>query len=284
MPSHDLIHRYGTWARSEGHADSTISDRLRILTRLDEELPYGADYASEDDLRDWLWRDRSGQTKTGRDWSVGTRETYHGAVAHFYHWAAEVIQELEFNPAADIPRPEPEERLPNPVTDEQLQAALDRACEPYLTWIKLAAYAGLRCIDIAQLHRERVTQQTVKVLASKGGAARIIPTHPIIWDALATLPPGPVTGHDRRQISMRSWVYFHRTLKLNGVRMHRFRHWFGTQVQRQYRDLLVTQQLLGHKNPKTTAGYALVVAEQKREAIDLLPVFAGVPLGELTVG
>lgn len=36
---------------------------------------------------------------------------------------------------------------------------------------------------------------------------------------------------------------------------HKLRHSFGTEVYRQSRDLRMTQQLLGHSSPGTTAGY-----------------------------
>jgi site-specific recombinase XerD len=75
---------------------------------------------------------------------------------------------------------------------------------------------------------------------------------------------------------MKGWTYFHRNLHMHGVRMHRFRHWFGTMIQRLYKDILVTQRLLGHASPATTAGYVLVAAEQTRAAVDLLPRFDAV--------
>lgn len=263
MPPLNLIDDYLAHLRSESCSDRTINDRRRILNVMHRDLPYGLYEACTDELKAWLWRDGL---------AMSSRETYYGAFNSFFGWA--VSQGiLDFDPASLISRPKPPQRLPNPVTDEQLAAALNRGGEPILTWTKLAAYAGLRCIDIEHLTRERITQQTISVVESKGGKARIIGTHPVIWEAVADLPQGPITDLDARQISMRAWVYFHRTLGMPGVRMHRFRHWFGTMIQRLYKDITVTQQLLGHANPGTTAGYVLVAAEQTRAAVDLLPTF-----------
>jgi len=36
---------------------------------------------------------------------------------------------------------------------------------------------------------------------------------------------------------------------------HRARHWFATEVYAQGHDIRVTQELLGHSDPSTTAGY-----------------------------
>lgn len=266
MPSLDLIEGYLAHLRSESRAQRTIEDRRRILTVMDQDLPVGLAEANTDELRAWLWRDGL---------AMSSRETYYGAFNSFFNWAfTEGI--LDWDPAALIKRPKPPQRLPNPVTDDQLADALAQSCEPILTWVKLAAYAGLRCIDIEHLHRERITERAIHIVQSKGGKARIVPTHPIIWESVEHLPPGPITDLDARQISMRAWVYFHRTLGMRGVRMHRFRHWFGTMIQRLYKDILVTQQLLGHANPATTAGYVLVAAEQTTAAVGLLPRFDAV--------
>lgn len=266
MAQLDLIGDYLAYLRSESCSDRTIDERRRVLTVMHRDLPFGLYEACTDELKAWLWRDGI---------SMSTRETYYGAFNSFYAWAvAQGI--LDFDPASLIKRPKPPQRLPSPVTDEQLAEALSRSGEPVLTWTKLAAYAGLRCLDIEHLHRERVTERAITVIESKGGKARIVPTHPVVWEAIRDLPPGPVTSLDARQISMRAWVYFHRTLGMRGVRMHRFRHWFGTMIQRQYKDILVTQQLLGHASPSTTAGYVLVAAEQTRAAVDLLPTFGAV--------
>lgn len=259
----DLIDGYAAHLRSESRSQRTIGDRRRILTVLDTDLPLGLDLACAEELKEWLWRD--GLT-------LSSRETYYGAIAGFYRWAysADI---LDFNPAELLTRPRPPKRLPRPVTDEQLADVLGRACEPYQLWVLLAAYAGLRCVDIARLRREHITQERLMVWRSKGDKPRSVPTHQSVWDAVNRMPQGPITDHDERHISIRAAVYFSRSLHLPGVTLHRFRHWFGTTVQKLYRDLRVTQELMGHADPASTAGYALVVDQQKTAAIGLLPSF-----------
>jgi len=260
----DLVDAYCAHLRSESFSKRTIFERGKILARLDRDLPYGIESTCEEELRSWLWRDGL---------SLSSRETYYGAFSDFYRWAA-ATQVFEFNPAANIKRPKPPQRLPRPVKDEELIYALTYAKEPYRLFIKFAAYAGHRCLDVSQQRREDITEETISVFESKGGKARVVPTHPIIWEAVKDLPRGPITDLNERQISMGVANYFSRTLGMPGVTMHRYRHWFGTMVQRLYKDLRVTQELLGHANPSTTAGYALVVAQDKQTAVSLLPSFS----------
>jgi site-specific recombinase XerD len=273
MSASDLIEGYLAYLRKESSADNTIDDRRRTLTVLDRDLPYGLEEVNIDELETWLWRDGL---------SAGSRETYYSAIAGFYRWA-QAAGYFDFDPTEYITRPKVEQRLPRPVTDDQLIEALERAREPYLTWVKLAAWAGMRCMDIANQPREETTEQVIVIRKSKGLKARAIPTHATIWEAVRDLPPGPLTHHCADYISVSTWNYFARTMKMPGVSLHRFRHWFGTMVQRKFKDLRVTQDLLGHRNPATTAGYAMVAAEQMRGAIDLLPTFdvarAVVPAG-----
>lgn len=263
MPT-DLIGSYVKYLRSESSSERTREEREKILGRLDRDLPFGIEGTCEDELRDWLWQD---------GWKLSTRETYYGAMNGFYKWA-EVKGHFPFNPMLNISRPQPPQRLPNPVTDEQLAEALERAREPFKLFTKLGAYAGCRCIDVSHLLRERITRHGVSIVESKGGKARVVPTHDVIWEAVADFPLGRLTDLDERQISMSTANYYGRTLRMPGVTLHRFRHWFGTMVQRLYKDLRVTQYLMGHSDPRTTAGYALVAAESTRAAIDLLPDFS----------
>lgn len=258
----------------------TIAARRRTLTVLDRELPNGL-YANADELRDWLHRERR---KGQGELSAGSRETYFGAMVGFFGWAC-TAGHLDYDPTTEMTWPKVEQRLPRPVSDAQLMDVLARAREPYLTWVKLAAWAGMRCLDIANQPREEITPDAIVIRKSKGLKARVIPTHEFIWEAVCDLPPGPLTQRRAEYISQSTANYFSRTMGLPGVSLHRFRHWFGTMVQRLYKDLRVTQDLLGHKDPRTTAGYALVAAEQFRGAIDLLPTFAvaraAVPAGRL---
>lgn len=265
----DLIEGYLAYLRSISASDDTIKARRRTLTVLDRELPYGLEEVAPEDLIAWLWRDGL---------SAGSRDTYYGCMAGFYRWAVSV-DHFDFDPTAEIPRPKVPRRLPRPVSDEQLVEVITRAGEPYRLWALLAAYAGLRCVEISRLHREDITERTITVRRGKGDKPRVVPTHPDIWSEVSELPAGPITDLDAHQVSIYFVLHVTRVLKIKGVSLHPMRHWFGTMVQRLHRDLRVTQELLGHANPATTAGYALVSADDSRAAVSLLP-----SVGELCAG
>lgn len=258
----EFIDGYAIHIRTQlSGSDRTIDERRKTLLRVDRQLPEGLLLACTEELEAWIWRDGL---------AMGSRETYYSALNSFFGWAYQSGR-IDYNPMEDIVRPKVPQRMPNPVSDDQVTYALANAAHPYLLWIKLAAYAGCRCSDIAGLKREHITQDNVMLWCGKGRKQGAVPTHPVIWAAVKDLPPGPLTDRDARQISIHSVAYFRRTLKMPDVHLHRFRHWFGTMVQRLHKDLRVTQELLRHSNPASTAGYAKVASTDKTAAVALLP-------------
>lgn len=264
----DLVEGYIAHLRSGGDngkpaSKRTTEQRIATLTRLHESLPFGLDSANEDELRAWLWQD---------GWMLSTRNAYYSAMAGFYKWAVRKGH-YDFNPCDDIARPKAPRLIPRPITDAQLTLILSRAWEPYLLWSKLAAYAGLRCVEISRLHREHVTAETIYIHSGKGDKPGVVPTHPVVWDAVRDLPEGPITTHDEHYVSVCTSHFYSQRLGLRGVSLHRLRHWFGTNAQKLYKDLRVTQELLRHEHPSSTAGYTEVADPAKAAAIAMLPTF-----------
>jgi integrase/recombinase XerC len=271
----ELIDHYVEWLRTCGRSSRTIGDRRDILTRIDKELPYGLTQATADELKVWLYRD---------GWSAATKETYYGAVASFFVWATSPLDpRLDYDPMQLLPRPATPRGLPRPVTDRQLEKILNEAADPYRTWALLACYAGLRCCEIAQLDREDITEEAITIRKGKGGKPGIVPTHPAIWVAVQDLPDGPIAHTDHgdpanaRWVSIRTAIYFRRRLGMPGVALHRLRHWYGTTTYKATKDIRLTQELLRHSSPATTAIYTLVGGEERRRAVNSLPTFTGAP-------
>jgi integrase/recombinase XerC len=140
----------------------------------------------------------------------------------------------------------------------------------------LAAYAGLRCCEIAQLDRSDITEQAVTIRRGKGGRPGVVPTHPAVWAAVRDLPLGPLAWDDHggvassQWVSIRTAVYYRRQLGLH-FGLHRLRHWYGTSAYRATRDIRVVQELMRHATPATTAGYTLVDDEERAAAVRALP-------------
>lgn len=269
----ELIDAYLEHMRRASCTEKTLDDREEILLRLNRTLPYGVGQVSREELSTWLYRD---------DWSQNTRATYYHALKSFYEWAADPADPwITDNPMASMEPVSRPKGMARPVTDEELKTILTRAAEPYRTWAIIAAYQGLRCVEISRLDREHVTERNLFIVRGKGDRPRVHDTDPAVWAALKGLPSGAIArvpSGERAtpgQVSIRSALYFQRNLKLAGVSMHRLRHWLGTTVQREYRDIRVTQAVLGHVSLSSTQIYTDATDEQQRAARATLPRFGG---------
>lgn len=265
----EMIDAYLEHLRRASFSEISRRKRGEILRALQRDLPFGIAHTSRDELETWLHRD---------GWSANTKGTYLAAMKSAYaFWANPEDPWIDADPTvgmAPVPRPA---GVARPVLDEQLWEVLQRARQPYRLWATLGAYQGLRCVEISGLNREHVTAQQLIVVRGKGGQPRVHDTDPLAWAELKDLPPGPVArmADGRRApaalISRLASHHFQVTLGLDGVTMHRFRHWLGVQTQRAYRDIRVTQAVLGHRSLSSTQIYTEGDIDQQRAARAMLP-------------
>ena len=180
-------------------------------------------------------------------------------------------------PTASIAKPRQHPRHPRPMPINDIRTALAKADPMMRCWIALGAYQGMRCQEIAFLAREDIneTTATLEVTHGKGDKQRFVPLHPEVLKALQDMP-WPDDGRcwpDETAASVsRKGNRFLHGLYIKST-MHQLRHFFGTMTYRlSGGDIILTQGLLGHSSPQTTAGYA---AADTRKA-------AGV-VGKLTI-
>lgn len=268
-----LLSEYLSWLRDCRRRPRTIESRGAILARIDRDLPFGLEGATADELQHWIYRP---------EFSRNTLATYYATVKGFFIWAADPLQpRLDFDPSRLLPQVTHARGLPRPVTDDQLADVLARSAMPFRRWVILAAYAGLRCCEIADLHREHITRERLTVVDGKGGKPGILPTHHLVWTEVADLPPGPLEWTSRGDRATARWVsiafalYARRQLGLPGVGLHRFRHWYGTTVYRRTKDIRRTQELLRHSSLTSTQVYTAVSDEEREAAIQALPNLTG---------
>lgn len=252
---------YGTHQRRRGLTANTIRrtrDHLRLAA---DELPNGVLNATVDDIETFIDRhSRAARTRYG--W-LSTLDV-------FYRWAIAEGHTLT-NPAAKIERPKLPKALPRPIANADLELALASATGRQLAWLALMAYEGMRCQEVAYIHREDVLDTNdppwLRVRAGKGNKQRVVPLHPFVAMALRALPM-PRTGRlwkcSPDYVSSTTNRYL-RDLSIDAT-AHQLRHWFGTNVYRDSRDLLLTQRALGHESPTTTTVYTLL------EPLDAVPV------------
>jgi integrase/recombinase XerC len=253
-----LIRAHGLDQRRRGLEESTIDTRRRILGHLSEWLkPAGLLDASTEDIERFLDARRIG---------LKARYTYVSNLHSFYEWAV-LTGHLEDDPTAAIRRPKVRPGLPRPISDNDLQLALSMAHGDLLVIVALAAYAGLRAIEIARLKREDVVddrQSPLLIIHGKGNKPRPIPVHPAVTDALFAQPmpqSGPILRWEDGR-ALPAWKVSQLANDfLHGIgieaTLHQCRHWFGTQLYRTSgKDLLLVRDLMGHSSITTTTTYA----------------------------
>lgn len=195
-------------------------------------------------------------------------------ISVFYRWAMVAHpKQITADPTLTIARPKLRQGLPRPIPDADIALALETAGEPVSSWITLGAWAGLRCMEMAGLrHEDVLIDDELLLIRGKGRTERLVPIHERVADVLPRGGQlGPMFTHpDGRpftaaQVSHKINDHF-RSLGM-GWTAHQLRHRFATRVHDASGDLLVTQALLGHASPTTTAIYAKFSSPRAVEAV-----------------
>ncbi|WP_206435700.1 tyrosine-type recombinase/integrase [Actinobaculum sp. 352] len=250
--------------RAGGRSESTIVTRLRHIRTFARACGLAPEEVTEEQLLRWVGAQR---------WAPETRHSmyvslrgFFGCVSRMWGWE---------NPAASLPmvrrsippaRSAPEEVLAEALAHTDLRVGMI---------IRMAAYMGLRCCEIARAHRRDLTHDLfgpVLLVRGKGGRHRPVPMPADIYEDFVRITdrtggwlfPGKIDGH----LSSR-WVS-----KL-GARvlpspwtMHTLRHRFGTRAYAVDHDIVAVQLLLGHSQLTTTQRYVLPAQEALRRAVD----------------
>jgi integrase/recombinase XerD len=214
------------------------------------------------------------------------RYTYVSCIASFHRWALEGGR-VGGDPTTTLVRPKVPRRLPRPIATEDLVRAVDTAPARMKVWLSLAAYGGLRCMEIASLRvsdMRYARPPSIHLRSTKGAKDRMVPlaeetrqaidlyrppTHGWMFPALN--PTGSRTERpiDRRYVSREIGRHLHD----QGIpaTAHQLRHWFGTEMYRRTRDIKLVGELMGHSQMSTTSLYvALVPSEAAVEAVRTL--------------
>lgn len=259
-------------------AESSVKERRRALARMVRIMGCPLLEASADDLMAW---------REGLHLSPGSIATYVGHAREFYAWA--VAEELiPKSPAAGLPVPRVPRRLPRPIAEEDLMAAVLAAPQPIRLMLVLAAWCGLRAQEIARLRRasirERLPLPVLLVTAemAKGGwLERAVPLSGFVIRECESygLPRAGLVFRraDGRPGPVQPWTV---SKVVNGFlhdlgiaeTIHCCRHRFATQLYQATHDLRLVQELLGHQSTKATAVYVAISEPSAAAAVDALPV------------
>lgn len=249
-----LIDRHLAWCQARGLRLRTISTRGYVLRRVERAISTPIAAATAEQLGRW-YEHRGG--------APSSRASELSHLRQFFGWMV-LYDHRGDNPTARLFRPRIPRLLPRPMPHNDLAVALASAPDRIRPWLLLAAFAGLRAQEIAYLRHEDIRQDLAVLIVhdGKGGDQRVIPLHPEVARALPRSGTGWVfPRRDGKPGPNQPWLVSHLTnrhLHSLGISatLHQARHWFGTEIYRTSHDLRATQELLGHKSPVVTAGYA----------------------------
>lgn len=263
-----MIEAHCLWMRRRGLGRDTISRRRWYLEAIDAR--YGLATVTTEDIEVLL---------DARNLGPKARYGWISHLAQFYEWAID-FGLLTQDPTAKLARPKMKTYRPRPIATEDLYRAIREADQQMRCWLVLMAFGGLRCCGVARLHADDVIWEgSLLHLHEKNDKERLVPMHPFIATELrrhGVPKSGPVFTRERgggyRPANVsRLTNAFLAELGIDAT-AHQLRHWFGTNVYRASKDLRVTQELMGHSSPTTTAVYADWSREAAREAVEALAI------------
>jgi site-specific recombinase XerD len=230
--------------------------------------------ADRTDLEDWQ------QSMTHLSPRYRLAATTH--VRGFYKWAA-VAELINRDPSVTLARVKIPQSMPRPIGEDDLEVAINCAPDRLRLMLVLAAYAGMRVLEIANLTRGQVLDQAdppVLLVRGKGDRERVVPMSPRVLAEFRVhgLPArglifprmdGQSGANSPQRISHLLNDYLH-SLGINDT-AHSLRHRFGTQCYRVSVDLRMTQAVMGHSSPATTSGYVAWSSAAAVLAVQALP-------------
>jgi len=172
-----LLAAYVMEQRARGLRPETIRTRMSYLRRFAAEHD---PVVTRDMVITWLAR---------ASWAPSTRKSARGALRSFYKWAHRSGR-IETDPTADLDPVRVPVSLPRPASEDQVKAGLGADCPHAALMVRLAAQAGLRRSEIAQLRREHLQSDGKLLIHGKGGRQRLIPLNPVLRAEIAAYPPG----------------------------------------------------------------------------------------------
>lgn len=220
------------------------------------------------------WTVTSGQLVqwAGRqEWSRETRRSFRSSALSFYRWAVDAGH-VDVNPADKLPRVKPSDPAPRPAPETAYVRALLSAPPRERLMLRLAAELGMRRGEVAQAHADDLTRDLLGwslVTHGKGGKDRTLPLPDDLAAELRQLGPGYFFPGGQDGHLGAAWVGKLVARLLPGAHtMHALRHKFATDVYSVNRDILVTQELLGHASPVTTRRYVKVPGAELRDTVN----------------
>ncbi len=237
-----------------GASRQTVGLRRAHVAQLARAVGGSPATLEEDTLLTWLGE---------RDWAPETRRAWRSTLRGFFAFVG------RDDVAAAIPRVRARDPLPRPAPNRVLDAAKTTADPRTLVILRLAAEAGLRRGEIAQVHARDLVEDLAGwslLVHGKGGRERWVPLSAELAAMVRLrcgggwLLPGRIDGH----LSARRVGELASEVMPEGWTLHTLRHRFATRAHDATGDLLAVSRLLGHASVATTQRYVASDAARLR--------------------
>lgn len=257
-----LIDQFIQHQKAAGRPDTTNRLRYFHLRQLAKSLGLPPPDVTTDDLITYL---------AELSVTANTKRAIRTSIRAFYTWTT-TAGITPTDPSTGLPTITARPGRPRPASDEAIDEALQSAEPRVQLMIRLAAWQGLRCREIARVHTHDVNRDGTGwtlTIHGKGDRERIIPLRDDLARELRRAPDGYVfPGNDDGHLSPQ---YVSRLVSLalpDGVTAHMLRHRFAsTAYSSTGHDIRAVQTLLGHASVATTQIYTATSMKSLRRAI-----------------
>lgn len=257
----NLSKEHLTWlAAQNDRAENTLRARARVLRSVGD-----AGTASSERMDEW-WQSRAHLAQA-------TRVADLSHVREFYKWAM-MYDHIDKDPSIRLRAPRVQQMVfDDRLSDDEIRAVADSFPMYLRRAVYLGAFAGLRISESARLDWSEVnsSEDTIRVVNSKGGKTRLVPVSPQLIMLLAVGVPersgNVVTAGGEPYSESVLQQRMNRALRSAGASFttHDLRHRFGVAAYRASQDILAVGEMMGHGDMNTTKIYASADSEVKRK-------------------
>jgi integrase len=243
--------------RATGAATATIRIRTQTLTALTRSSGHNAVDLTRADVLTFLARPAL------RPWS---RVTYWRAIKA-WNVFAQRFDYIDKSILKGVPAPKQPTSVARPIDDEAIHLLLAAPVSARArAYVRLALFAGLRVHEIAKLRGEDFDFAAGWLtVTGKGGVSKPVPIHPEVSNLAVSMPeigywfPSPIRPGEPVEPHAVS-LTIKNAMASVGIRAsaHRLRDTAATKMQRDGRDLRMTQAFLRHASVVTTQKYTAV--------------------------
>lgn len=243
-----LIGDYVAYLAAIGRPATTIGLRRGQLEHLARSVAVAPTLVTLEILTGWF---------SAQQWKPETRRSMRAAARGFFSWAHE-NGHVEVDPSARMPQIRVPRASARPCPEQTYRQALMKATPREALMLRLAAEAGLRRAEIAQVHVDDLTGSPGRyslLVHGKGSNERVIPINDELGDDIGRAGGWLFPSIRGEHLTPRAVGVMCSELLGEHVTLHMLRHKFATRAYRASRNLRAVQRMLGHSSLAITERY-----------------------------